>query len=296
MSGGGGVGAAGLPPPNLPLRKGEERKRRPLVLIQARLASTRLPGKVLLDLAGKPLILRMVERVARIQTPVRIVIATTTDKADDALVAVCRSAGIDVFRGHPTDLLDRHLQAARHYGAEVVAKIPSDCPLIDPAVIDAVFARFARGDSDYTSNLHPASFPDGNDAEVMMIETLETAWREARLDFEREHTTPFIWERPERFRLCNVLWEERDDGHPGRDYSMSHRWTIDYPEDYEFIRSVYEVLYPGDPAFGLYDILDLLEYRPELRAINAKYAGVNWYRHHLDLLRTVGPAETRAVP
>ncbi len=300
-SGGGGFGAGGLPPPNLPLRKGEERKRRPLIAIQARLTSTRLPGKVLLDLAGAPLIVRMVERVARMKTPARIVVATTTDRADDTLVTVCQSAGIDVFRGHPSDLLDRHLEAARHYRAEIVAKVPSDCPLIDPFVIDAVLARFARNDSDYTSNLHPASFPDGNDAEVMTVETLETAWREAQMDFEREHTTPYIWERPERFRLSNVLWEERDDGHPApghptRDYSMSHRFTIDYPEDYEFIRRVYEALYPADPGFGLYDILDLLERRPDLMALNAKYAGVNWYRHHLDFLRTVGPAETRAVP
>jgi spore coat polysaccharide biosynthesis protein SpsF len=238
----------------------------------------------------------MVERVARMKTPVRIVVATTTDPADDALVSVCRAAGIEVFRGQPTDLLDRHLAAARRFGAEVVAKVPSDCPLIDPMVIDAVFARFEQKDSDYSSNLHPASFPDGNDAEIMSVEVLEDAFREARLDFEREHTTPFLWEQPGRFRLSNVAWEERADGRPGRDYSMSHRWTIDYPEDYEFVRRVYEALYPADPAFGLYDILDLLNRRPGLAAINAKYAGVNWYRHHLHRLRTIGAAETRAVP
>jgi spore coat polysaccharide biosynthesis protein SpsF len=266
-----------------------------LVVVQARLCSTRLPGKVLMDLAGEPLIVRMVERVARMKAPVRIVVATTTDPADDALVSVCWAAGIEVFRGHPTDLLDRHLKVARRFGAGVVAKVPSDCPLIDPMVIDAVFARFAEGDSDYSSNLHPASFPDGNDAEVMSVEVLEDAFREARLDFEREHTTPFLWERPERFRLSNVVWEEQADGRPGRDYSMSHRWTIDYPEDYEFIRRVYEALYPADPAFGLYDILDLLDRWPGLVEINAKYAGVNWYRHHLDRLRTIDPGATRAV-
>jgi spore coat polysaccharide biosynthesis protein SpsF len=267
-----------------------------LVVVQARLCSTRLPGKILMDLAGEPLIVRMVERVARMKTPARIVVATTTDPADDALVSVCRAAGFEVFRGHPTDLLDRHLAAARRSGAVVVAKVPSDCPLIDPMVIDAIFARFEEKDSDYSSNLHPASFPDGNDAEIMSVEALEHAFREARLDFEREHTTPFLWERPERFRLSNVAWEERADGRPGRDYSMSHRWTIDYPEDYEFIRRVYEALYPADPAFGLYDILDLLDRRPGLAEINAKYAGVNWYRHHLDRLRTIDPGATRAVP
>jgi spore coat polysaccharide biosynthesis protein SpsF len=262
----------------------------PLVVVQARLGSTRLPGKVLLDLAGQPLIVRMVERVARIETPARIVVATTTEPADDVLVGVCQAHGIEVFRGHATDLLDRHLAVARAYGAEVIAKVPSDCPLIDPMVIDAVFARFAEGDSDYCGNLHPASYPDGNDAEVMTVEALESAWREARLDFEREHTTPFIWERPERFRLTNLAWEAQADGRPGRDCSMSLRWTIDYPEDYELIRRVYEALYPA--PFGLYDILELLDRRPELKAINARYAGVNWYRHHLDRLRTISPAET----
>lgn len=262
----------------------------PLVVVQARLGSTRLPGKVLLDLAGQPLIVRLVERVTRMKTPARIVVATTIEPADEVLVGVCQAHGIEVFRGHATDLLDRHLAAARAYGAEVIAKVPSDCPLIDPMVIDAVFARFAHRDCDYCGNLHPASYPDGNDVEVMTVEALECAWREARFDFEREHTTPYLWERPERFRLSNVAWEAQADGRPGRDCSMSLRWTIDYPEDYELIRRVYEALYPA--PFGLYDILELLDRRPELKAINARYAGVNWYRHHLDRLRTISPAET----
>jgi spore coat polysaccharide biosynthesis protein SpsF len=260
-----------------------------LVVIQARMGSTRLPGKVLMDLAGAPLILRMVERVARMRTPARIVVAVTTEPQDDGLVDLCRATGIEVFRGHPADLLDRHYRAAVEYDADVVAKVPSDCPLIDPTVIDAVFQRFAQGDCDYVSNLHPASYPDGNDVEVMTRSALETAWREAALPMEREHTTPFIWERPQRFRIANVVWES------GRDYSMSHRWTIDYPEDYEFIRRVYEALYPVDSAFGLDDILELLDRQPELAQINARYAGVNWYRHHLHELKTVAQHQTRNI-
>jgi spore coat polysaccharide biosynthesis protein SpsF len=264
-----------------------------LLVIQARIGSTRLPGKVLLPLAGAPLIVRMVERVRRITTEAQIVVATTTDPADDGLVTLCRENGIEVFRGHPTDLLDRHYQAARHYGAEVIAKVPSDCPLIDPEIIDAVFDLHARSECDYAGNLHPASYPDGNDCEVMDVEVLAAAWREATKVFEREHATPFIWERPARFRLANLVWEPRADGAPGRDYSMSHRWTIDYAEDYEFIRVVYETLYPINPRFGLEEILTLLERRPELHAINARYVGVNWYRHHLGELRTISAAETR---
>ncbi len=260
-----------------------------LVVIQARMGSTRLPGKVLLDLAGAPLIVRMVERVARMRTSARTVVAITTESQDDGLVEVCRAAGIEVFRGHPLDLLDRHYQAALEYDADVVAKVPSDCPLIDPAVIDRVFQRFALGDCDYASNLHPATYPDGNDVEVMTRAVLEIAWREAALPMEREHTTPFIWERPGGFRIVNVPWET------GRDYSMSHRWTIDYPEDYEFIRRVYEALYPVNPAFGLDDILALLDREPELAGINADYAGVNWYRHHLHELKTVAQHQTRII-
>ena len=264
-----------------------------VIVIQARMTSTRLPGKVLLELAGAPLIVRMVERVRRIRTPAHIVVAATTQPEDDPLVSVCQGAGIEVFRGHPTDLLDRHYQAAREFDADVVAKIPSDCPLIDPDVIDGVLRLFAQSGGDFVSNLHPPSFPDGNDTEVMTFETLETAWREATRPMEREHTTSFIWERPHRFRIANLVWDSVDSHGRPRNDSMSHRWTIDYPEDYAFIRRVYDALYPAKPAFTLGDILGLLEADPAIHRINARYAGVNWYRHHLAELSTISADYTR---
>lgn len=250
-----------------------------VLAVQARLGSSRLPGKVLKEACGKPLLARMLERLARVRTPARLVVLTTTDPADEPIRALCRDLGVDVFRGHPTDLLDRHYLAGLVHGADAIAKIPSDCPLIDPAVIDRVLARFAVGDCDYASNLHPATYPDGNDVEVMSMAVLGQAWREAQLPMEREHTTPFIWERPERFRIANVAWET------GLDYSLSQRWTLDYPEDYQFIQQVYEALYPEKPDFGLEDILGLVQRRPELAALNAQYVGVNWYRHHLHELK-----------
>ncbi len=265
-----------------------------LIVVQARTNSTRLPGKVLKEVCGKPILERQLERLARVKTAARIVVATTSDATDESIALLCRRLAVDVFRGHPTDLLDRHYRAALAFGADAVAKIPSDCPLIDPAVVDRVLARFAVGDCDYVGNLHPASYPDGNDVEVMSLEALATAWREAQLAMEREHTTPYLWERPERFRLANVSWEAGAEG-TLRDYSMSHRWTIDYPEDYEFIRCVYEALYPQNPEFSMGDILDLLAVRPDLAAINARYAGVNWYRHHLHELKTVDARHTRQV-
>lgn len=264
-----------------------------LAVVQARMGSSRLPGKVLLPACGKPLLQLMLERLARVREPLSVVVATTTDDADRPIVDLCESLGVVVFRGHPTDLLDRHYRAGLAFGAAAVAKIPSDCPLIDPAVIDRVVRRFREGDCDYASNLHPASFPDGNDVEVMSMAALATAYREAALPLEREHTTPFIWERPARFKLASVLWDEDRTLRLRRDYSLSHRWTLDYEEDYAFIRSVFEALYPTTPEFGLDDILAFLDAFPEVANLNQAYAGVNWYRHHLSELTTVDARHTR---
>jgi spore coat polysaccharide biosynthesis protein SpsF len=265
-----------------------------LVVVQARMGSTRLPGKVLLPLAGAPLLARMLERVRAAATPFDLCVATSWEAADEPIRALCREIGVACVSGHPTDLLDRHLAAARELGGpevfDAIVKIPSDCPLIDPGVIDRVLGFYlAHAERfDYVGNLHPATYPDGNDVEVVSLPVLETAAREAARPFEREHTTPFVWERPERFRLGNVVWET------GRDLSQSQRWTIDYPEDFELIAGVYDALWsPERPVFGLDEILALLAARPDLRARNARYVGVNWYRHHLDELRTVSPTETR---
>jgi spore coat polysaccharide biosynthesis protein SpsF len=256
--------------------------------------SSRLPGKVLLPLAGKELLVRMVERVSQSFLCGRIVVATTDKPADDAIEQMCRREGFLCFRGHETDVLDRHFRAACQYHAEAVVKIPSDCPLIDPHVIDQVISFYLEPNEvtgnhnyDYVSNLHPPSYPDGNDVEIMSIEVMTTAWKEAWKDFEREHTTPFIWEQPHRFRVGNVKWET------GLDYSMTHRWTIDYPEDYQFIKTVYDRLYEQNPGFGLEDILLLLEEESGIIQLNKKYVGVNWYRHHLGELHTKSETDTR---
>jgi spore coat polysaccharide biosynthesis protein SpsF len=250
-----------------------------------------LPGKILLPLAGRPLLERMVERVRAATSRFDVVVATTTAREDDAVVMLCRKIDVACYRGHPTDLLDRHYQAARAHagGADVVVKVPSDCPLVDPRVVDKVLRYHAahEGSFDFVSNLHPATYPDGNDVEVMPMAALETAWREARKPHEREHTTPFLWDQPQRFRVGNVSWES------GRDLSMSHRFTIDYREDYAFVAAVYDALYTQSRAFSLDDVLALLDARPHILALNAAYAGVNWYRHHLSDLRTVRAEETR---
>ena len=232
----------------------------------------------------------MIERVRQSDLAGRIVVATTTDDDDDVIQILCKQDGIHCFRGERDDCLDRHYQTALFFNAEAVVKIPSDCPLIDPQIIDKTISCFLEtpGEYDFVSNLHPPSYPDGNDVEVMRMDALERAWNEAKRPFEREHTTPYFWENPDKFSIANVSWET------GLDYSMTHRWTIDYQDDFDFINTVYEKLYPSNPAFGLQDILDLLEAEPEIADINAKYSGVNWYRHHLDELTTVSDEQTRS--
>jgi spore coat polysaccharide biosynthesis protein SpsF len=239
-------------------------------------------------LAGKPLLLHAVERIQRSLNAGTVVVATTLDPDDDKIVRLCEEQGIPCFRGDTYDLLDRHYKAAIEYGADAVVKIPSDCPLIDPAVIDRVIGFFKEQYPKYefVSNLHPATYPDGNDVEIMTMQALESAWKEAVRPLEREHTTPYFWENPEKFRCGNILWET------GLDYSMTHRWTIDYIEDYCFIKAVYEALYYKKPMFTLYDVLLLIESNPRIADINAHYNGVNWYRHHLHELRTIMPSQT----
>ena len=260
-----------------------------VTVIQARTGSSRLPGKVTKEILGRSLLIRMVERVQASTLKGCIVVATTTDKEDDVIEGICNDNRILCYRGSALDLLDRHYQAGKWQEADAVVKIPSDCPLIDPRVIDKVLQYYLDNNFEYVSNLHPATYPDGNDVEVMNFSTLEKAWREAKKDFEREHTTPYLWEHPEKFSIGNVVWGS------GLDYSMSHRFTIDYAEDFVFIKTIFESLYPKNHNFGLQEILELLRVNPHIAAINEKYAGVNWYRNHINELKTVTEAQTKHI-
>jgi spore coat polysaccharide biosynthesis protein SpsF len=260
-----------------------------VTIIQARMSSSRLPGKVLFPLNSEPLLFRIYERIKAAKYSGTVVVATSYDKSDDHIYHLCKSYKMEVFRGDLTDLLDRHYRAGLCYHADAIVKIPSDCPLISPSIIDKVIGFYLKNPQkyDYVSNLHPATYPDGNDVEVVGISALENAWRYARKNYEREHTTPYLWENHHKFRMGNVTWEN------GNDFSMSHRWTIDYQEDYDFIKNVYSELAPLSPIFEFKDILDLLDRKPELSDINKKYNGINWYRHHLDDLTTISSEQTR---
>jgi spore coat polysaccharide biosynthesis protein SpsF len=262
-----------------------------VTVVQARTTSERLPNKVLLPLGGKPLLIRMVERIKESYYIGTIVVATTTSKKDDIIADLCQANEIECFRGHSTDLLDRHFKLARHYKADAVVKIPSDCPLIDPKIIDEVIGHYIDNfpTYDFVSNLHPPSFPDGNDVEIMSFKTLEIAWWKAVRNFEREHTTPYIWENPHKFIIGNVSWET------GLDFSTTHRWTIDYEEDYELIKTIFEEIYPLNPSFGLYHILALIEMKPEIARINKKYTGRYWYENHLNELKNINEYKLKLI-
>ena len=240
------------------------RSPRVLAVIQARLGSTRLPGKTLTDIAGRPMLAHVLHRTAAIPGVDGVVLATTVSPHDDRLVQWAIETGVSCVRGSEEDVLDRfHTTLARH-PADAVVRVTPDCPLIDPEVSGSVIAEWRRHPSelDYVSNTHPPTFPDGLDTEVVSREALETAWREATLPSDREHVTPFIWQRPGRFRLFNVVHSEED--------LSSHRWTVDTAADLDFVRAVYERLGPtGTRRFGMSEVLALLAKHPELRTLNA---------------------------
>jgi len=236
-----------------------------VAIIQARMGSTRLPGKVLANVRGKPMLSYVIGRVRAAKTLKEIVVATTTKPGDDAIVAFCRERGVNCFRGSEEDVLDRYYQAAREHAAEAVVRITSDCPLIDPEIVDKTVRAFLVEQPDYApdyaSNSLVRTYPRGLDTEVMTFRALEIAWREARRPYQRTHVTPYIYENPGRFKILSVTGD--------RDYS-SYRWTVDTPEDLELVRAVYDRL-EGD-SFLLNDIVRLMEREPELAEINRSIA------------------------
>lgn len=234
-----------------------------LAILQARTSSARLPGKVLEPILGEPMVLRQIERVGRSRLVGDLVLATSSDPSDDRLASVCERAGVEVFRGSLDDVLDRFHAAAAGRDPAHVVRLTADCPLADPLVIDAVIELHLSGAFDYTSNTLVPTFPDGLDVEVVAMAVLETAWREATSERDREHVMPFVWSQPDRFALGS--YEAADD-------TSGLRWTVDEPADLELVRAVYEGLYPADPAFGTQQVLEFLHDHPKLIALNSGIA------------------------
>lgn len=234
-----------------------------LGLLQARVSSSRLPGKVLEPILGEPLLFRQIERLGRCRRIERLVVTTSTEASDDVLVNECAHRNIAVHRGDLGDVLGRFACAAREFNPKTIVRLCGDCPLADWQLIDEAIETFEAGRYDYVTNADPPTYPDGLDVEVVSTEVLLQTATAAQLPSEREHVTLFIRRHPERFKIGRIA----------RNPNLAAlRWTVDNPEDLNFVRRVYEALYPGNAAFTTADILALLERRPQLTAINAHIA------------------------
>ncbi len=229
-----------------------------LAIIQARMGSTRLPGKVLRPIEGRPMLERVCERVRRSGAIDGLVVATTTEPGDRSILDECERLRIPVFRGSEHDVLERYHEAAGHHAADVVVRITADCPLIDPEVIDLVVSEFADRSPDYASNTLRRTWPRGLDTEVVTVAALHRARREATEPYERVHVTPYVYRHPELFRLHAVTGEEDHSG---------ARWTVDVAEDLEFVRAVYRRLAAAG-SFSWRDVLDLVASEPEIAELN----------------------------
>lgn len=233
---------------------------RSVIIVQARMGSSRLPGKVLLSAAGKSLLEIELGRLQQCRLPDALCVATTEARQDDPIVNLCQSLEIPCFRGPEEDVLSRYCEAARFMNAGEVIRITADCPLIDPDVVDAVIGKRRNTQTDYASNTLKRTFPRGLDSECFSFASLSIAHHEAKEPWEREHVTPFIYGRPDRFSMASL---ER-----GQDESR-HRWTVDTQEDFQLISLILEHFTENLLDFRSADVLRLLEENPEWVAINA---------------------------
>ncbi|HLJ93365.1 MAG TPA: glycosyltransferase family protein [Gemmataceae bacterium] len=231
--------------------------------IEARMRSSRLPGKVLRPAVGKPMLELLIERLRRARRIDQIVVATTGHPSDDAIDELARRLGVGCFRGSEEDVLDRVLRAAQSVGADLIVEITGDCPLADPEIIDDLVDVYRANSYDYVANVLKRTYPAGLDIQVFATAVLAEVARLTQDPADREHVSLYIYEHPERYRLHNV-----ESDLPENYWDL--RLTLDTPEDYELLAAVYEELYPRNPAFRLDDVLRLLDRRPDLRALNAE--------------------------
>jgi spore coat polysaccharide biosynthesis protein SpsF len=234
---------------------------RRVAIVQARMGSTRLPGKVLLDLGGQPMLARVLNRLSRATRLDAIVLATSDQPQDDPIAMAGEESGIAVFRGDEALVINRYHGAATAHRADTIVRVTADCPFIDPAVVDQVVGVFESADprADFAANTLERSFPHGLDVEVASFAALDAAWREAKEPFERIHVFPYLYRHPERFRLIGVT---TDGDHHG------HRWTVDTSDDLAFARALYAKL-GNDDRFTWQEALATVAASPELQLLNA---------------------------
>jgi spore coat polysaccharide biosynthesis protein SpsF len=226
------------------------------------MGSSRLPGKVLKDIAGQPMLAWVVERARLAESLDEVVVASTTDAGDDAIQAFCAERGYPLYRGSVYDVLDRFYRAAEHFHADVVVRLTADCPLIDSTVIDRVVATLLESGADFCANRLPPpwkrTYPIGLDVEAVTFAALARAWHEADKPYEREHVMPYLYDQEGRFQI-RVIEAHADYG--------EMRWTVDTPQDLEAVRKIFE-LFGGRTDFGWLEVLELVDYHPELGQLN----------------------------
>jgi spore coat polysaccharide biosynthesis protein SpsF len=249
-----------------------------VAILQARMGSSRLPGKVLLDIAGKPMLARVMERTRRSALVDEVVVATSTEASDDPIEGYCLEHGYPCLRGSQFDVLDRFFQVASKLQAGIVVRITADCPVIDPDIVDLTLQEFMQADVDFAANRLPPpfrrTFPIGLDVEICKFEALERAWEESTLPYHREHVMPFLYEDV----VLKVIDTTHSLGISRRGFRVlllnqipdygSLRWTVDTPADLEFIRRVF-AHFGGQDDFSWRDLLALVQENPDLAMVNA---------------------------
>lgn len=233
---------------------------RVVIIIQARMGATRLPGKPLKHVLDKPLLSYLFERLRRTQNSDEIVVATTQHPRDQAIVDLCREEQIPVYRGSEEDVLDRYYQTAKAASADVIVRVTADCPLIDPQIVDEVINYFLTHQVDYASNVLERTYPRGMDVEVFSFAALERAATEADTPDQREHVTPYFYQNPKKFILGGVK---------GKENHSIFRLTVDTQEDLILISLLIQELYPKKPDFTLNDLLEVLIAHPDWEKINS---------------------------
>jgi spore coat polysaccharide biosynthesis protein SpsF len=233
-----------------------------LAILQARMSSTRLPGKVLMPIVGKPMIQLHLERLARCKNIDHLVVATSDHTEDNAVAELCQNLGVQCYQGSLDNVLDRFYQAASLHPADNIVRLTADCPMADPQLIDKVIEQHITEQNDFTTNASPHTFPDGVDVEVMRFSAMRQAWQNADTAYQQEHVTPYITDRPEQFKIASHISPVN--------YNQQ-RWTVDYPEDFALVKFVYESLYAADNQFDSAAILQLLQDNPEVFALNQQY-------------------------
>ena len=243
-----------------------------LAILQARMSSSRLPGKVMKPILGKPMLQLHIERVQRAKSIDKLVIATSTSTEDDAIEQLCKELHVECYRGSLDNVLDRFVQAAAQYQPDYVLRLTGDCPLFDPSLCDEFIHYALSQNYDYCANGNPATFPDGLDMEIMTYAALLDAAKNATFPSEREHVTPYIQKQPERFKI-GVFKNDID--------LSSLRWTVDEPEDFEVIKRIYEELYPTNQNFTWMDVLHYVNEHPDISTLNSNIERNEGYKQSL---------------